>query len=131
MPGTTARTPGPARPAVLTETEAASRLRLLADLKTELASLGIPSVLARNHRLVLRYNTVPCEPSGPTDPQLHILVPAGTEIATTNGSTYALSSGRTHAATDPAAAARLIARSNEDHQGSTRENIKSRQARTT
>ena len=104
---TAATTPLPACP-VLTDAEATSRTRLLADLRAELASLGIRSILARNHRLVLRYNTVPGEPSGLTDPELHILG-ASADVATTDGSTYTLASGSTHPAADPAAAARTIA----------------------
>jgi hypothetical protein len=43
-------------PPVLDEHEAASRLLILAGLQVALAESGIRCVLARNHRLVLRYN---------------------------------------------------------------------------
>jgi len=96
------------RPPILTQAEAARKMLLLAELQTSLASLGIRCVLARNHRLVLRYNCVPCESSGPTDPQLHIFAPDGTDIATTDGSTYNLVSGERYPADDPAATAAFI-----------------------
>ncbi|HXP20789.1 MAG TPA: hypothetical protein VN840_14190, partial [Streptosporangiaceae bacterium] len=47
-----------------------------------------------------------CAPSGPTDPQLHIFTPDGTDIATTRGSTYHFASGHAHPADDPSRAAR-------------------------
>ncbi len=65
-------------------------------------------MLARHHRLVLKYNRVPSRPSGLTDPELHILAPDSTDIATTDGSTYRLASGMQCPAGDPAAAATLI-----------------------
>lgn len=58
-----------ARPPLLDEPEAARRVLLLAELKAALAEQGTRSVLARNHRLVLRYNDPPpLEPSGLTNP---------------------------------------------------------------
>ncbi|HUD38209.1 MAG TPA: hypothetical protein VMR14_15015 [Streptosporangiaceae bacterium] len=63
-------------------------------------------VLARNHRLVLRYKRLgPPEPSGRTDPALHILGPDGTVIATTDGSVYQIS-GTQFPVGNPAAAVR-------------------------
>lgn len=97
----------PATP-ILAQAEVARRMLLLADLQAALAAQEIHSVLARNHRLVLQYNRVPSGPSGPTDPQLHIFTPGGTDIATTDGSTYNLASGEKYPADDPAAAATLI-----------------------
>ncbi len=104
---TTSTSPAPTLP-VLTGAEASRRRLLLAELQTSLASLGIRCVLARNHRLVLRYNCVPCETSGPTDPQLHIFALDGTDIATTDGRMYNLASGEQYPTDDPAATAALI-----------------------
>ncbi len=93
---------------ILIGPEAARRLLLLSDLQTALARLGIRSVLARTHRLVLRPPTAPCAPSGQTNPRLHIFTPAGTTVATTDGTAYHLASGHDCPAADPAAAATLI-----------------------
>ncbi len=100
--------PPPPSPPILAEAEVERRMLLLAELQGLLAALGIRSVLARNHRLVLQYNRVPSGPSGPTDPQLRIFAPDGTDIATTDGRTYSLASGRQCPANDPAAAATLM-----------------------
>ncbi len=81
---------------------------LLADLQAALAALGVRSVLARNHRLVLQYNVSPYRPSGLTDPTLHIFCPDGTGIASTDGTTYRLDIGQEYPASDPAAAASVI-----------------------
>jgi len=43
-----------------------------------------------------------------TDPELHILAPAGTHIATTDGTTYRLASSQEYPAADPATAAACI-----------------------
>ena len=101
---TSAQPPEP----ILTGPEAARRLLLLSDLQTALAGLGIRSVLARTHRLVLRPPAAPCGPSGQVNPQLHIFTPAGTAVATTDGTAYHLASGQDCPAADPAAAATLI-----------------------
>jgi len=102
--------PAPAdREPILSQAEAARRMLLLTDLKAALAHLGVSSVLARNQRLVLRYNQVPQEPSGLTDPRLHILTPAGTAGVTADGDRYRLDSGEDMPASDPASAARRIA----------------------
>lgn len=99
----------PASPPILAEAEAARRMLALAELQTTLAARGVRSVLARNHRLVLRYNEGPCTPSGLTDPALHVLAPDGTStIATTDGTAYRLASGAECTAGDPAAAADLV-----------------------
>jgi hypothetical protein len=66
---------------------------LLRELKAELSALGIESVLARNHRLVLRYNAGPLDPSGLTDPQLHIFTAAGKQVATTDGAVFPAGQG--------------------------------------
>ncbi len=97
-----------ASPPVLDRAEAERRMHLLAELQDALTDLGVRSVLARHHRLVLQYNRVPSGPSGLTDPELHILAPAGTDIATTDGTTYRLASGQQYPVADPAAAAALI-----------------------
>ena len=78
---------------------------LLAELQAELAALGVRSVLARNRRLVLKYNAGTCKPSGLTNPMLHALTPDGTGIATTDGTTCQLDSGQAYPASDPTAAA--------------------------
>jgi hypothetical protein len=55
---------------------------------------------------VLRYKRLgPPEPSGRTDPALHILGPDGTVIATTDGSVYQIS-GTQFPVGNPAAAVR-------------------------
>jgi len=94
------------RPPILARQEASRRAGLLRDLQTALTAQGVSSVLARHHRLVLRGGgRTRCEPSGPTDPQLHIFTPDGTDIATADGSTYHFASGSAHPAGDPARAA--------------------------
>lgn len=69
--------------------------------------LGIASILARKHRLVLRYTD---GIAGLTDPELHILGPAQIRVATTDGTVYRLASAREYPTADPAAAAALISR---------------------
>ncbi len=101
---TSAQPPDP----ILTGPDAARRLLLLSDLQTALAGLGIRSVLARTHRIVLRPPAAQCDPSGQVNPRLHIFTPAGTAIATTDGTAYHLASGHDCPAADPAAAATLI-----------------------
>jgi hypothetical protein len=87
------------------------RSALLAALRDALDERGARSVLTRNQRLVLRYNQAPCEPSGPTDPQLHILAPSGpARVVTTDGTAYRLAGGGQWPVSDPGtAAAALIA----------------------
>jgi len=99
------------RPPILADAEVALRMLLLAELQAALVELGFHSVLARNQRLVLQYNQRPCEPSGLTDPDLHIFTPDGTGIATTDGATYALPGGRNCPVSDPGAAAAILVRS--------------------
>ncbi len=98
------------RPLILGQAEASRRMLLLAELQSALAGLGVRGVLARKHRLVLLYNRSQCEPSGLTDPQLHIFAPSGIGLATTDGSAYILSSGEQVPASDPGAAAAAIVR---------------------
>ena len=94
---------------VLTQSEASRRLLKLAGLQTALTNLGVRSVLARHRRLVLRWHSAgPFGPSGPTDPELHIFTPAGTTVATTDGTVYHLLAGQQGPAADPVAAAALI-----------------------
>jgi hypothetical protein len=93
---------------ILSDLEADRRLLLLTELQAALSLLGVRSVLARNQRLVLRYRTAPHEPSGLTDPQLHIFTGAGKRVATTDGEVYQLDQGGQFTARDAAAAATLI-----------------------
>jgi len=101
-------TPAPAAAPILATAEVTRRMLLLGELQEALAALGVRSVLARNHRLVLQYNRVPYGPCGMTDPQLHVFAPDGTCVATTDGTTFHLASGRQCPADDPAAAATFI-----------------------
>ena len=104
--------PEPAdREPILSQSEADSRMLLLAALQAALAGMGVRSVVARCHRLVLRWNSAgPFGPSGLTDPQLHIFAPAGTTVATTDGTAYRLRAGQQCPAGDPAAAAAVLIR---------------------
>ncbi len=102
----------PLGPPIIDEPEAAHRLLLLGQLQAALKIRHVRSVLARNHRLVLRYNTSPCPPSGLTDPQLHIFAPNRTDITTTDGIAYLLASGSCYPAANPDEAAEAIARNN-------------------
>src|SRR6266699_4037888 len=108
MPETTQSSPDAYSAPILQEAEVARRMHLLAELQDALAALGVRSVLARNHRLVLQYNRVPYGPCGMTDPQLHVFTPDGTCVATTDGTTFHLASGRQCPADDPAAAATFV-----------------------
>ena len=95
---------------ILSEVEVASRMRRLAQLQTALEKAGVRCVLARKHRLVLRYNRGPGEPSGLTDPQLRLYCADRADIATTNGSFYRFASGYEFPVADPSAAAEAIVR---------------------
>jgi hypothetical protein len=97
------------REPVLSEPEASRRVLLLSELQASLTALGVRSVLARNHRLVLRYNSESYEPSGLTDPKLHVFVAADTLIATTDGTAYTLADFGQYPASDPATAATVLA----------------------
>jgi hypothetical protein len=96
---------------VLDEPEADRRALMLAELQAALTTFDVSTVLARRHRLVLRYSDPPpLAPSGPTSPTLHIFAPDGTRTATTDGSVYQLEDGRTFPVGNPAAAAAAICR---------------------
>ncbi len=98
----------PSREPILAEAVVAGRMLLLAELQAALAAQQVGSVLASNHRLVLRYSAIPCEPSGLTNPQLLIFGPDGTGTASTDGISYRLPDGAEYPAADPAAAATAI-----------------------
>src|SRR5215467_7081154 len=106
MPATAPSTA--ARP-VLTDAEATRHVMLLAELQAALATRGMQSLLVRNRRLVLRAEGSGLEPSGPTDPQLHVYADDGTEIATTDGARYEFTTGPACPAGDPQAAAASLA----------------------
>jgi hypothetical protein len=94
---------------VLDEPEADRQALMLAELQAALTALDVNTVLARRHRLVLRYSDPPpLAPSGPTSPTLHIFAPDGTRTATADGSVYQLDDGRTFPISDPATAAAAI-----------------------
>ena len=100
---------GHSSPPILDPHEVSQRSAVLAELRDALAERGVPCALTRNHRLVLRYNQTPCEPSGPTDPQLRILASAGpADVITTDGTTYRLAGGGEWPTSDPAAAASAL-----------------------
>jgi hypothetical protein len=96
------------QPQVLTEAEASLRVLLLTELQAAFAALGVRCVLARRHRLVLRYDRAPCGPSGPVSPELHIFAGDRTGIATADGTTYRLAGGGQYPAGDPAGAASAV-----------------------
>ena len=102
------QTATPASPPILAETEAARRLLLLAELQTSLATIGVRCVLAGTRRVVLRSNQAPAEPSGPTNPQLHVFTGEGTRVVTTDGAAYYLTGSPPCPVSDPAAAAARI-----------------------
>jgi hypothetical protein len=98
-------------PPILFEGEVARRMQLLAELRCALSAKGFESVLARNRRLVLRYNKSPCAPSGLTDPTLHILGADHVGVVTTNGTIYSLPGGQECPVANPAQAAQTITES--------------------
>lgn len=93
---------------ILTDAEAARRMLVLAELQAALSALGARCVLARNHKLVLRYNEGPCEPSGLTDPQLLVFLPARSLYITTDNDDYFWLGNRQSPVDNPAAAAAAI-----------------------
>jgi len=93
---------------ILAEAEVSRRMRLLSELQAALAAQGVRAVLARTHRLVLKYNSSPCPPSGLTNPKLHILS-SRPGVAATDGDTYYLSWDQVFPVDDPIAAAEAIA----------------------
>jgi len=77
---------GPApRRAVLAGQEADHRKAVLTRLQEVLAVHGLESVLAARHILVLR-GAGPAQPSGPGDPELHILGAGRRQVITTTTS---------------------------------------------
>jgi len=108
MPETAQSVPAAYSAPILSRAEADRRKLLLTELQTSLSELGVRSVLASHHRLVLQYDRRLCGPSGPTDPQLHVFTPDGTCVATTDGTAYHLATGQQCPVSDPAAAATLI-----------------------
>jgi hypothetical protein len=99
------------RPPVLDEAEVDRRLMTLAELQAALNELGVRCVLARQQRLVLRYNEAPLARSGPTDPTLHVFTPDGIRVATTDGAGYKLEDiAQEFPAGDAATAAVMICR---------------------
>ena len=78
---------------ILDEAEVARRMRLLAALQETLKQRQIQGILARNQRLVLRYNGGPHEPSGLTDPKLHVFGPQK-HVVTIKDSAYVLDGGK-------------------------------------
>lgn len=95
-------------PAILDDSEVACRILMLAELQAALADLGSSCVLARHHRLVLRYNDPPPQlRSGLTDPSLHVLDSAKT-VVTTDGGSYKLGDGREFPVSEVAAVAAEI-----------------------
>jgi hypothetical protein len=105
----TAQNPAAATgPAILDDADAAGRLLALTQLQAALTEAEVQSVLARNHRLVLRSSAAPLQPSGLTDPRLYILLPGRNRTATTDGTSYRLDDGSEVAADDPAGAAAVI-----------------------
>jgi hypothetical protein len=105
-------TPGTSSSPVLDEADADRQALTLSELQAALSALGVRSIRARYHRLVLRYNDPPpLPPSGPTSPLLHVFGPDRTRVATTDGTVYRLDDGQELPAADPAAAAATIRRS--------------------
>lgn len=89
---------------ILESDEVDRRMLLLAGLQDALHGLGVTCYLARHQRLVLRYAEGPLEPSGPTNPQLHIFLTGSPQSVTTDGACYRLGK-REFPVSDPAAAA--------------------------
>jgi hypothetical protein len=96
------------RSAVLADREDCHRRTLLIMLQDALAALGVQSVLV-GRRVLALHATEPWGPSGPTDPELHLLSAASREIITTDGAVYRLASGHALPADDPTAAAERLA----------------------
>jgi hypothetical protein len=95
------------RSPVLADVEACRRRTLLITLQEALAVRGVRSLLVGRHVLALRA-TAPFEPSGPADPELHVLSGSCREVVTTDGLVYQLDSGRALPADDPAAVAERL-----------------------
>jgi hypothetical protein len=95
------------RPTILDREEANRRKAALARLQDELADLGVESVLVGRHVLRLS-GPGPWQPSGPADPELHVLATNWRCTVTTDGERYQLINGAKHPADDPAGAARHL-----------------------
>jgi len=95
--------PAPGRE-VLAGQEADRRKAVLTRLQEVLAVHGLESVLAARHILVLR-GAGPAQPSGPGDPELHILGGGRRQVITTDGRRYHFGNAGTHPADDPGGAA--------------------------
>lgn len=93
---------------IVDEAEVARRMRLLAALRETLERRQIRAVLARNHRLVLRYGEGSCGPSGLTDPELHVFGPERKHVVTIKDNAYVLDGGRQFKS-PPATAAAIVA----------------------
>jgi hypothetical protein len=92
---------------VLTDDEVARRVTLLAELQAAPADLGVQSVLARRHKIVLRAEDS-WRASSQTDPQLHVFGDNATDVVTTDGAAYQFASGRTGPVGDPRATAASV-----------------------
>jgi hypothetical protein len=94
---------------ILTKAQIDMQLLLLAALHSALAERNIRCVLARTHRLVLRYSAAPLAASGPTEPQLYVFFIPGQKpgIVTTDGVNYRFGSDE-FPVDDPVAAAVAI-----------------------
>jgi hypothetical protein len=95
---------------ILTEEEVASRVLLLTGLRHALAGHGVCGVPSRTHRIVLWYPARHGQPSGMTEPKLHLFMPGGRDIVTTDGTVFRLASGGVFAARNLPAAALAICR---------------------
>jgi hypothetical protein len=95
-------------PPILKDAEVARRVTLLTTLQAALAAEGVQSVLVRNRRLVLRAAGSGLEPSGPTDPRLHMYLANGADAVTTDGTSYQLASGPVYPADNPRAVAATV-----------------------
>jgi len=93
--------------AVLAAEEADRRKAVLARLQEVLAVHGLASVLAARHILVLR-GAGPAQPSGPGNPELHILGAGRRQVITTDGRLYHFGDVGTHPADDPGGAAGCV-----------------------
>lgn len=78
---------------IIGETVVHVRMLLLAELKAELDHIEVRAVLARNHRLTLRYNAPGHQPCGMTNPAMHVFTPMGLRKVTTDGTCFRLDSG--------------------------------------
>lgn len=98
---------------ILDEAEVVRRMRMLAALQETLKRQQIRSILARKHRLFLRYNDGPHEPSGMTDPELHVFGPKK-HVVTIKDSAYVLDGGKRFHRPAAIAAAIAVARAAAD-----------------